>query len=132
MPLRAAAFEILRKCAVFLREKGLFLNGVQKVVSSNLTAPTILPETEPHIGRSQPGRGCGEHTSLRVCTHLNDDNAVTVEGVSLICTVRVVIAAVAIATCQCPATASKLESDMVVCVGNQPAFSIQNGDWNHQ
>ena len=42
MPLRAAAFEILRKYAVLLRKKGLLLNGVQKVVSSNLTAPTIF------------------------------------------------------------------------------------------
>jgi len=42
MPLRAAAFEIPRKFAVFLRNKGALLNGVQKVVSSNLTAPTIF------------------------------------------------------------------------------------------
>jgi hypothetical protein len=42
VPLRAAAFEIPRKCAVFLRKKGVLLNGVQKVVSSNLTAPTIF------------------------------------------------------------------------------------------
>jgi hypothetical protein len=56
---------------------------------------------------------------------------VTVEGLSLIGSVRVVIAGIAIATCQCPATASKLESDTVVCLGNQPAVSIQNGDWNH-
>jgi hypothetical protein len=41
VPLRAVAFEIPRKCSVFLRKMGLFLNGVQKVVSSNLTAPTI-------------------------------------------------------------------------------------------
>ena len=41
LPLRVAAFEIPRKCAVFLRKMGLFLNGVQKVVSSNLTAPSI-------------------------------------------------------------------------------------------
>ena len=41
VPLRPAAFEIPRKFAVFLRNKGALLNGVQKVVSSNLTAPTI-------------------------------------------------------------------------------------------
>ena len=55
----------------------------------------------------------------------------TVEGVSLIGSIRVVIAGDAIADSQYPAIASKLESDTVVCLGNQPAVSIQNGDWNH-
>ncbi len=41
VPLRAAAFEIPGKFTVFLGQNRLFLNGVQKVVSSNLTAPTI-------------------------------------------------------------------------------------------
>jgi hypothetical protein len=42
VPLCAATSEFPRKFAVFLRKKGLFLNGVQKVVSSNLTAQTIF------------------------------------------------------------------------------------------
>lgn len=76
------------------------------------------------------GRG-GEVKRAWSRIRLQEDDAMTVEGVALLGPVRVVVARIAIANAQNTATAAALESHAIVGVRDNPVFSVQDGNRNH-
>src|SRR5580700_3100701 len=75
-----------------------------------------LSHVKGHAGGLEAGRGGGKREHRRLSTGLDDYYAVTVEGVSLIGPVGVVIGRIAVGHAQNPATAGELEGDAIDCV----------------
>src|ERR1051326_141913 len=92
--------------------------------------PRVSPDPERHACFCEfGGRGC-ELNCFGLCAGLNNDDAMTVEGIALAGAIRVVVAGVAIADPEDSATAAELKADAVVRVGYHPTFGIQNRDGN--